>query len=1371
MKRIYLFFILFFASLAQGQVLSDNKIWVTFADTSTVLLDEKTTNKSGINSILNEYDVTKVIPLFPFAKTPLLRHTYEISTDKVASLYAHIVNDRSLFSNCERVYEQQDLYNPSDWMWYYTVSNNYTDDWLWYLVKIQAADAWDITKGDPDIKIAVVDNGFDYQHPDLQSKIYPPYDFFSGVQEPTTNDHGTSVASILAAETADQGETPIGTMASIGYNSKIMVSAHSVPACLYASTILKADILSISWYNTSCSPSEYFLAVEQEILNNGTIIVRAAGNGIANCGGGRLYPFSGYEDARVIVVSSTDFDDNHTNPLPNGVTNSHYPEVDICAPGYKLMGAVHSHNGTVDWPYYGGWGGTSQSTPIVSGVCALIKSVNRCLTPEDVQDIIKQTADSIKDEYLYPGLLGAGRVNAYKAVALAQTYHNQNDTITSNVTWSTHSFRGGTVVIDSLSSLTITGTLYCTPTTRIIVRPGGKLIVDGGTLTSACTGEMWQGIFVEGHSHLHQTEANQGKVVLRNGAVIENALCGIRTGSPSDTSNTSTGGIILAQDATFRNCARAVYMGPYTDYNPVTGILKPNASSFTRCTFTLDNDNLIESYGARFSELTRLWGVAGVRFAGCTFSNTSSIDSRGCGIRAEDAGFRVDTYCSQEIMNSDCSCPGQYATHSTFSGFSTAVWVSTTGSPFAVTVDETSFANNSTGISVSGNNHATVTRCQFDLSLSPELPYSAMGLNLSACTGFLVEGNAFSRSTSTFPTYGVKAAGLGISNNSLYRNTFTGLTYGIHSSGNNGGSFSGLRFSCNTFLQNTHDIYVASGQVAETQGSSAAGADNSFSSGATGNLEFLNPKSLLDYHYSTGGSHSPMVHTSNVLLHPNALANGCASTLCTGGGVIKGLPEYRALSNSVNVSSADSDDADGRADRASVLQEMSDIASANIRDIEGGATIDVEALKDWFAAISDTWSEYSLAETEYLAGESNALTLQGVSALLATLEERDEYDNYMAFNALKEALSGDIDGHANWPVATEGQIAELQRIAEAGTGRSSVMAHGVLCFFFGICYDDGIQMAETRRAAAKDGGGYMPVLTDDSLSFSIAFMAEIPLKDSDPYYLGARSVLFASGTADTVIFNNNAYRAFKADSFHPLGHYMYLRENTATGQLFRYYPEFDTEVITCDLTLQPGDTFLLPTVQDFTSGSYEWLVYYYEDLQQPCWIVDSVTYEAGRKVVWFPPIIQYDSYLSSQYLYRPCFIEGVGPAFGPFGHVDHGFSHNLGLLLCVHHNDSLVYMTDTVLGCEQYVISVPEYPDALMKIYPNPATNTLHVEFEGTDNPQGTITVTDLTGVVVLTRECNSPVTQLDVSNLSPGLYVVAFRNGKGVAVRKFVKM
>ena len=302
-------------------------------------------------------------------------------------------------------------------------------------------------------------------------------------------------------------------------------------------------------------------------------------------------------------------------------------------------------------------------------------------------------------------------------------------------------------------------------------------------------------------------------------------------------------------------------------------------------------------------------------------------------------------------------------------------------------------------------------------------------------------------------------------------------------------------------------------------------------------------------------------------------------------------------------------------------------------------------------------------------------------------------------------------------------------------------------------------MAQTRRAAAKDGEGYMPVLTDDTVTFSIAFQITTFSNEYDPYFLGGESDFFYSSPSDTVCFNNQKYRDFS------LYDYYYLREDTLTGQLFRYFPQLDTEVMTCDMSLQEGDTFYLPHCLDDD--------FYYIELSQEYWIVDSVTYSNGRKVIWFPYVTaSYRSFFAHKSNgYQPCFIEGIGPAYGPFGMLPISMEPYLGILLCVHHNDSLVYMTDPVLGCEQFLVSVSEHSDVSMKLYPNPAGNTLHVEFEGTDNPQGTITVTDLTGVVVLTRECNSPVTQLDVSNLSPGLYVVAFRNGKGVVVRKFVKM
>ena len=122
--------------------------------------------------------------------------------------------------------------------------------------------------------------------------------------------------------------------------------------------------------------------------------------------------------------------------------------------------------------------------------------------------------------------------------------------INTDTLWTSPVFLPIAVVVDSLATLTITDTVYCSPVSRIIVRPGGKLIVNGGTLTSACAGEMWQGVYVEGHRDQPQTAANQGTVQLLNGAVIENAFRGIYTGAPGDNWAT-TGGIITADSAVF----------------------------------------------------------------------------------------------------------------------------------------------------------------------------------------------------------------------------------------------------------------------------------------------------------------------------------------------------------------------------------------------------------------------------------------------------------------------------------------------------------------------------------------------------------------------------------------------------------------------------------------------------------------------------------------------------------------------------------------------------------------------------------------------------------------------------------------------------
>jgi len=476
--------------------------------------------------------IDSLFKVFPHSNNDTLQRLYGFftSTENVNLTLNGLINIESI----EDIYLKEEeelieLYDPSDYMWYVIGQNGVP--WLWHLKNIQADLAWDITKGDPSVKIAILDTWFDINHPDLYNQLfyhYDPYDNQPFYSDQSQNNHGTTVASFAAAET-DGG----GQLASIGFNCKIIPykaqAGNYLQRAQHASLVMNADIITSSAGGWSCPTTLNFNTYDgiavREILNNGTVIVMPAGNGEngAHCKdlinnqhqpSGPLHP---YYDERIIIVTSTDKDDNHTY-IKNGIdhTHSHYPYVDICSPGYNTMGATSTllSDGTPsNWPYYGSCTGTSVSTPIVAGVCALLKSINKCFTPEDIKHIIKMTADPVADAHLYQGKLGAGRINAFKSVNIC--YNGLpivHGTITQNTTWNTDVHAIGTITIPNNVTLSITSTVKCDHEASILIHPGGKLILDGGTLTNACNGEMWQGVTVMGDPNLPSSTLYQGYV-------------------------------------------------------------------------------------------------------------------------------------------------------------------------------------------------------------------------------------------------------------------------------------------------------------------------------------------------------------------------------------------------------------------------------------------------------------------------------------------------------------------------------------------------------------------------------------------------------------------------------------------------------------------------------------------------------------------------------------------------------------------------------------------------------------------------------------------------------------------------------------------
>jgi len=306
--------------------------------------------------------------------------------------------------------------------------------------------------------------------------------------------------------------------------------------------------------------------------------------------------------------------------------------------------------------------------------------------------------------------------------------------------------------------------------------------------------------------------------------------------------------------------------------------------------------------------------------------------------------------------------------------------------------------------------------------------------------------------------------------------------------------------------------------------------------------------------------------------------------------------------------------------------------------------------------------------------------------------------------------------------------------------------------------------------------GYMPVFPDDPTTFNVAVPVNCYSTDPIVDYLGCVITQSITGPNETTMVQGKEYKIFT--HYSSVG--FYVREDTLTGRIYRYYPELDTEVVVCDMSLSVGDTFRMPDVMDrvqYGPGSNYW--YYYYSETNKLTVVDSVVYVEGRKIIYLKPfgtqgsnesfLFSGDDRFFPELFPNLRFIEGVGPTYSPFGYINEG-SGKMNMLLCVYHGDSLIYMRHPILGCEQWGSGIYEYPNSSMKLYPNPANNVVNVEFEGVENPQGVLTISNIAGIVVFSQECNSTVMQLDVSRLKSGIYMVCFRNGKGRIVKKFVK-
>lgn len=311
-----------------------------------------------------------------------------------------------------------------------------------HLGMINAEQAWAISKGEG-VKIAVIDTGVNYNHPDLSSNIFineneipgngidddgngfiddtNGWDFVNGDNSPFDDQsHGTHVSGLAASGVF--GVAPLAQVIPIKALSAFgSGDIASIDAAIRYAVDSGADIINMSLGGLDPEFAEGLKQSMAYAEEKGVIVMAAAGNGHPLFGipmdndKTPVYP-ANMGNSNIIVVAATDKNKTLTEYSNFGKTT-----VNIAAPGGSRREGDLALSSSYYWPVEGkdnmyiAYCGTSMATPVSAGAVAVLKSLDRSLTAKDLKKVFNVTSQ--KSEALKGKLVSEGVVDVLSAAA------------------------------------------------------------------------------------------------------------------------------------------------------------------------------------------------------------------------------------------------------------------------------------------------------------------------------------------------------------------------------------------------------------------------------------------------------------------------------------------------------------------------------------------------------------------------------------------------------------------------------------------------------------------------------------------------------------------------------------------------------------------------------------------------------------------------------------------------------------------------------------------------------------------------------------------------------------------------------------------